>query len=534
MKFYDLNDFEKDKLIDADICIVGSGPAGLTIAGEFANSGKKVWVLESGGLDIEAPTQSLYKYENVGVPRCIDQSLTRVRCYGGTSALWSGRVAPFGDIDFEKRDWVDNSGWPILKSDMEPYFERAGDILGLGDNCYNSSLWKQFGVENPTTKLNFDYLKSEFWQFSKSHNLTGEPTRFAKDFNPDYSDNINILLHANVLRVNVDQESRSIESVNISTLGGNIGTVKAKTIILCCGGVENARILLSSNHQYTKGLGNDNDMVGSCFMDHPYCSVGEFNIKESRKLLDFFGHYWLDDEKGRHVYLHGLSLSRDIQKKEKLLNCSVYLVTDEAIDASWLTAKRLIMSIKGRKFNTQIIKDFFQVVMQLDKILDGLFRRYIKNRPPILESNKIVLGCNVEQLPDMNSKITLSDKKDALGMPLARIDWKISNKERHTVIRMAEIINSQFESLGLPSLNKAKWLNNVNNWHSNFFDSAHHMGSTRMNKEPTKGVVDDNCKVHGIKGLYIGGGSIFPTAGTANPTLMIVSLALRLSDHLKS
>jgi len=549
MRFHDLRDFDDDQLIEADICIIGSGPAGLSMAGEFANTDVKVWVIESGGHEVEPATQKLYNYENIGVPRCISQDLIRIRRYGGTSALWTGRVAPFDEIDFRKRDWIDYSGWPVSKNELEPYFERAGDILGLGPNRYDDRLWKHFNTAKPEPDLSRENLKSEFWQFSKSRTVDGEPTRFATDFDPPNSDNINILLHANLTQINMTdgdsrgngtEEADSVESVSISTLEGMKALIRAKTVILSCGGVENARLLLASNRQHPSGLGNQHDMVGRFFMDHPYCELGEFSFKQCRKLLNRFSHFWLDNEKGRNVYLHGLSLSREVQEKEQLLNCAVYLVTGKEIDASWLTAKRLLMSIKGGKFNIDLIKDFFRVIFQLDKVIDGFFRRYVKNRPPIMESNRVALGCNVEQLPDPDSRITLSERRDVLGMPMVRIDWQISEKERQTVIRMAELINQELPAIGLPPLDVVKWLKNSENrkddigWKANFFDNAHHMGSTRMSADPMEGVVDANCKVHGINGLYIAGSSVFPTAGTANPMVMIVSLALRLADHLKS
>ncbi|TAH13116.1 MAG: GMC family oxidoreductase [Curvibacter sp.] len=533
MQFHDLRELDNNDVIKADVCIIGSGPAGLSIAGEYANTGKSVWVIESGGRGIDAPTQKLYQYENVGAQRCLNQDLIRIRAYGGTSALWSGRVAPFREIDFAKRDWVDYSGWPITREDLNPYLKRAGEILGLGPNQYDDSLWSQFKMEKPRPCFNEENLRSEFWQFSRSKQIKKQPTRFAEDFNPQPSANLNILLYANVTHINTDDEGRQIESVSVTTLEGVQAMIKSTLVVVCCGGVENARLLLASNKQHSRGLGNHNDMVGRFFMDHPYCELGEFSVAHSRELVDRFSHFWLDDDSGRHVYLHGLTLGKEIQEKEQLLNCAVYLVQDADIDSSWLTAKRLVMALKARKFNMDVAKDAGRLLLGLDKILDGFFRRYFKNRPPILKSNRIALGCNVEQLPDHNSRITLSDKLDAIGMPLARIDWKISERERDTVNRMIEIINLELPAIGLPAMKPVKWLDNEK-WRDNFFDVAHHMGSTRMSSDPRQGVVDENCKVYDVKGLYIAGGSVFPTAGTANPTLMIVSMALRLADHLKS
>src|SRR3982074_2560463 len=125
MKVFDLNQVEDNSLMESDLCIVGSGPAGLSIANEFAQTRIDVLVLESGGLEDEADTQTLYDIESVGAPRSIIQDELRRRILGGTSHIWTGRCAPFADIDFEERSWVAHSGWPLTRKQLEPYIERA-------------------------------------------------------------------------------------------------------------------------------------------------------------------------------------------------------------------------------------------------------------------------------------------------------------------------------------------------------------------------------------------------------------------------
>lgn len=533
MKFHDLQTSDLSEDIDADICIVGAGPAGLSIAGEFAGTGKNVWIIESGGLTIESTTQTLYDYENIGVQRCIDQSLIRVRAYGGTSQLWSGRVAPYDEMDFAKRDWIPYSGWPITRDELNPYFERAGQVLGLGPNIYDDRLWERFNTATPKPDIDPNTLRSQFWQFSRSQANKEEPVRFHSDFNPPDSDNLSVLLHANVLHINLDRTESFAESLDISTLGGRRIRVRTNIIILCCGGIENARLMLSSSRQKPMGLGNQNDMVGRFFMEHGFCEIGEFDASESKRLIDRFGHYWVDDNIGKAVYLHGLSLGFEAQRHEKLLNCTVYLVPDSEIDAPWHALKRAYASIIRGRIDKGIPGDLWKSFRGIDRIIEGLARRLFLKRPPIFMSKRVALGCNVEQLPDPDSRVTLSHQKDSLGVPRARVSWKISEKERETVARMAELIGRELTSIGLPKMRPSQWINGETNWRLNFFDSAHHMGTTRMSSCEKEGVVDANCKVHGIEGLYVAGSSVFPTAGTANPMLMIVALAIRLADHLR-
>jgi len=540
MNFHNLRDFEENQIIEADICIIGSGPAGLSIAGEFASTDQRVWVIESGGHGTDAKTQKLYQYENVGVQRCESQDFTRIRSYGGTSALWAGRLASYDEMDFKERDWVDYSGWPVSKEELSLYFDRAGEILNLGPHIYDEGLWDILKAAKPEPELNKKFLISHFWQFARSRKVDGEPTRCAKDFTTTHSDNIDILLFANLVHINTESTGDADSpdkgtSIDITTLEGKKAKVTATIFILCCGGVENARLLLASNKILKHGVGNQNDMVGRFFTDHPYCDLGLYDVKKSRALLDRFSHFWIDDEKGRHVYLHGLMLARELQKDEKLLNCTAYLVHDYDVDSSLLRAKRAVMSLKSGKINLNLFKDILSVKIDTHRIIDLLIRRYFKNRPPIISTNRLALGCNVEQKPDPESRVMLSEKKvDMLGMPLAKIDWKMSDEELHTIKRVTELIDGELTKIGMPKLKVVSWLkNNDKNWRDNFFDSSHHMGSTRMSDDPKLGVVDRNLKVHGVQGLYVAGSSIFPTAGTANPMLMIVSFSIRLADHLK-
>jgi choline dehydrogenase-like flavoprotein len=141
----------------------------------------------------------------------------------------------------------------------------------------------------------------------------------------------------------------------------------------------------------------------------------------------------------------------------------------------------------------------------------------------------------MEQIPDPESRLTLSeDKKDALGMPLSKIDWKISETERRTAKRMTQLVCEELDNLGLPAPKVTPWLDDHSAWMSNCVEKAHPTGTTRMSDNPKQGVVDRNCQVHEVQGLFVSGSSVFPTSGAANPTLMIVSSALRLANWLKS
>ena len=166
-------------------------------------------------------------------------------------------------------------------------------------------------------------------------------------------------------------------------------------------------------------------------------------------------------------------------------------------------------------------------------MLSNAYRRVARRQKPIRRTDELLLYCLVEQTPDPSSRVSLAEQTDALGMPLLRIDWRIGDLERRSVMRLNELIGLELRRAGFRGhLRNNHWLQDMN-WRSQFIDRAHPSGTTRMSDSPKQGVVDRNCKVHEVEGLFIAGSSVFPTAGHANPTLMIVALAIRLADWLK-
>ncbi len=534
MNFFDLEHFEDESLIETDICIVGSGPVGLSIAKEFSETNVDILVLESGGFEGESKTQALYNIESVGDPRCIDQENIRRRIWGGSSHIWTGRCAPFEDIDFDHRPWIKYSGWPLTRQDLDPYLERAGRYLGLGPYCYDETLWEKFQVKPPIPSLDNQFLEQIFWQFSKSSQAPNSSVDFGRDLEFPKSPNINALLHANVTHINTNPEASKFESVEVRTLGNKRCLVRAKILVLGCGGIENARLLLASNRTVPQGLGNQNDLVGRFLMDHTLCVLGQFNSEDAKHVKARFGHYWLDDEEGRHVYLHGMSLSEKVQRSERLVRCHVF-IEDYDIPASspWLAMHRLKSELGLRKLNKNTLQDLKLLSSNAGEVIQGLHRRISKHRPQLVKAGRTELHCMLEQIPDPSSRITLSsDKNDSLGMPLSKIDWQINEIEKQTALKMMQLICQEFPKINLPIPVLSPVLQEEN-WRHLFTEKAHPTGTTRLSKNPKEGVVDTNLQVHGVAGLFVAGSSVFPTAGAANPTLMIVALAIRLSDWLK-
>jgi hypothetical protein len=268
-------------------------------------------------------------------------------------------------------------------------------------------------------------------------------------------------------------------------------------------------------------------------MDHTTVALASFPPSRSYDLRARFGHYWLDDARGRHVYLHGVGLSEKAQAADRLLNCHAYFEDIGHVDNDpWDALKRLKSSVRSRRVS---LADARLVLAHAGEIGKGLYRRRFQHRPQLPPVKRVEIQLMLEQMPDPESRVTLSEaKRDALGMPISRIHWKISDTERLTANRMARAIGQEFKILRLPLPEGLSQWQDTSDWASGWIERAHPSGTTRMSNNPNEGVVDANCQVHGVRGLFVAGSSVFPTSGAANPTLMIVATALRLADHLKA
>lgn len=532
MSLLDLREFVSEAPLESDLCIIGSGPAGITIAQEFANTPIKVLVLESGGNTEEIGTQALYDIESVGVPRVMEQHKVRNRILGGSSHTWYGRCAPLEPIDYEIRDWVPYSGWPITHKDLHEYELRASEILGLGSHEYGEALRSRLNL-SPKQSLKPELLRDQFWQYSKVSEADRQVPQFGQHRLPQNAANIDILLHANVTHLSTNGDGTRVESVDVSTLEGKQIQVRAKCFVLCCGGIENSRLLLASNRQRSSGLGNEHDLVGRFLMDHPGTVIGDFkNLRDIYKVSQCFGDRWYYNEQGKQVYDHGIALSAEVQEKEGLLNCAAFLQPVEDKGNPWSAIKAARDSLKGHSApDASLVGGIQATLAHPRRFVKGLARQLVDKRPPVQAS---CLYCLVEQQPNPSSRVTLADQKDRLGMPISRINWQISQQEVATVERLGELIAAEFERIGLPQPVLHKHDHASESLRLTFSDRAHPTGTTRMSATPSSGVVDHNCKLHTVDGLYVAGTSVFPTSSHVNPTFDIIALAIRLADHIKT
>ena len=534
--------------IETDVCIVGSGTAGLTLAKEFIDQKFRVCILESGGLKPDRETQELYQGENVGHPYYSLDS-ARARYFGGTTNRWhipigddcSGvRMRPLDAIDFEKRNWVPFSGWPFDKSHLDPYYDRAQEICKITPATYDVTGWED-PKTTPSLPFNRDRVKTVIFKFGSRHPFLDDYAAAVAQ-----AQNITTYLYSNVIEIETDDTARTVTRLRVVCLEGNKFWVKPNRIILAAGAIEIPRLLISSNRTQKAGLGNQHDLVGRFFMEHPHFSSGFF-VPFAPEIFEFTYLYNHIHKVNGVPIIGKLSLSEEVLRQEKLLNYVVEFSPRIALKTSLnkflypriesesvRSYKALRLAIKQRKLPEDLGSHLGNIFSDLDDFTVTAYRNIKKRVLRALDKRRIRLfrlDNMTEQAPNPESRVMLGSERDSLGQRRVRLDWRLSDFDLESFIKSQEVVDQELRRAGLGRL-YVKPIDEIPP--GQITGGWHHMGTTRMNTDPKYGVVDQNCRVHSISNLFIAGPSVFPTSGYANPSLTIIALALRLADHIKS
>jgi choline dehydrogenase-like flavoprotein len=514
----DIRALENGSVLDADLCIVGAGAAGITMALQLINSPLKVLLLEGGGFEREQVMQDLYRGEIVGQPYYPLES-ARLHYFGGTTGHWAGWCATYDSIDFETRPWVRYSGWPIERADLDPFYARAQPLLDIGPYDYDAASWSRRDTTITPLGLDPDKVWTKMWQFSP-------PTRFGTKYRSAIvnAPNVHLFTHANVVEVEANDALSAVDGVRIRTLDGKEYRARAKTYVLACCSMQNARLLLASNRKANTGLGNANDLVGRFFMEHLEIPSGELvlaNPKSARMKM----YAW---ESGVTKARGELSLSPELQREHRILNGTASLepgTLGEPVKSTFQSIPPDLLAAEEKwEAGGKVGPSPFSSLSSTAPVSAG------PPEPPRF----FHLMTRQEQSPNPNSRVTLATEKDRLGMPRVKFNWQLSPLDKRSIRTFYQLLGQEMGRAGVGRIQLRDWLlSDDKTWPSFVSGGWHHMGTTRMHTDPKQGVVDPNCRVHGLANLYIGGAAVYPTAGSANPTLTLVALALRLADHLK-
>jgi choline dehydrogenase-like flavoprotein len=517
----DVEDLPDGSTIESDVCIIGAGAAGIAIGRELAGSGLDVCILESGGLELEAETQALSQGDAAGVPY-FGLAETRYRILGGSTLRWGARGAPFQEIDFQQRSWVSGSGWPIALDSLAPYYRRAESLIGMDtDLFYDGRIWDHFG--GPPLKLELGELRFCAFQFGKT-------LLFGHDYRSDLqaASNVHVYLHANATALCATPAADRVESVEVRTLTGRRYSVRAKRFVLAAGGIENPRLLLASNQTTPQGLCNEHDLVGRFFMEHPTASVGIVKSDRADDVLQVFSPGSI---RGRLVET-GLSLEPDFQCANECLNAVASVRPNLGKDGTE-ALRRISWDLKHRRRPAQLAHRLGTAISDPIGVTRNIVG-HLQGKPIRQNVQSLRLEVRAEQEPNAESRVILSDAVDALGARRARLEWRLTERDRATFRVTAKAAANELRALRLGSLVTAGWVESADQrWPDDLVGGHHHMGTTRMSSDSTSGVVDEYCRAHSAENLFIAGSSVFPTTGFVNPTPTLIALAIRLADHLK-
>lgn len=500
----DAKTIDNGSVIEGDICIIGAGAAGISMALEWIHTPYKVILLEGGGFDYDDQVQELYAGKTTG-QHYYPLKSARLHYFGGTTNHWAGFCSPFDEIDFIKRDWVPHSGWPITRKDLDPFYARAQKDPELGPYEYGLAYWQK---QDPgMVPLPFDekIIWNKIWQFSP-------PTRFGEKYRDDIlkAKNIHLYTYANVTDIRANDAVSSITEVIVKNHAGKTHTVKAKHFVLACCSIQNARLLLAANSQAPKGLGNDNDNVGRYFMEHLEIKSANLYLTKPDPLKLYMASFGVTKARAE------LAITKEKQEEYKILNGTVSFTP-----AEFARNMKPMIDIWKEEDPRQ----------SLDSLLSA-FGKAAQTKP----GNKVFeLFTRIEQAPNPDSRVTLDTEKDSLGVPRAMLHWELTPFEKRSIRKIYELMGQQAGIAGIGRVQLMEYLEDENDhsWPSFTGGGWHHMGTTRMSEDPKNGVTDSNCKVHGISNLYTAGASNYVTAAAPNPTLTVIALTLRLSDHLK-
>jgi choline dehydrogenase-like flavoprotein len=520
--------------LQADVAVVGAGPAGITIADELAAAGLRVAILESGGLAPDESSLSLTDGFSVGYPYYPLRDM-HVRAFGGNSHVWSPfgvRSRPLDPIDFEQRDAVAYSGWPFPASELDDYYARACKTMGLKPSFQAASWAPPTQVQAPLPlDTSAARAYSTVFQFADRQTFT---RRY--DALRNHSD-VRLLLRATVLRVLAGEDGHDPDTVTgLAVRGGGADgpeiRVRARIYVLAAGGIGNPRLLLASADRHPRGMGNEHDLVGRFFQDHLGIRSGLL-VPHDPATLEGIGFYLRHSgaEGSDAPWMGMLAPTPEAVRRHGLLNSSWYVIPQTRPLVSDV-AHSLAALQRARTFKPRpphLGRHVAKVLTDPRQAIAVLRRR--REKSGSREAEILQLKVMAEQAPNPDSRVTLAPDRDALGVPRARLDWRLSEQDTDSIRRTQELLDIEMRRAGIGRvLGRLDDASIPEVLHGN----EHQLGTTRMHNAPRRGVVDADGRVHSMRNLFVAGGSVFPSSGYANPTLTVVALAIRLTTHIQA
>ncbi|MCZ6596249.1 MAG: GMC family oxidoreductase [Planctomycetota bacterium] len=526
-----------------DLCLVGSGPAGMTVANELKDAGLRICVLESGERKRTRRGDRLREVRSEGIHI---KDYSRERVLGGASSTWSGLSSPLDEADMHARPFLRDAAWPFTRAELLPFYDEAAERYRFPPLAF-------FGAEGFGALRGEGTIEPEWSRLDEKVFLAAsDPQHFGREHRAAFDvEGVDLILDATVVRLELEEGTSRVALAVVRTSSGREVRVRARAFVVGTGGIENARLLLNS------GLGNEHDQVGRYLMNHPKNYHGILHLERPvEELPYYFGCLY-------HGYAGyaGLRLNEAELDERGLLNSYVRFEPlfpwsdNQGIEALVLLVKRSRFFMtrwkKGREDEVIELRDYsetgddsdfqnerksalewlglvLKIVINSPRVAQYLFFRLSRAKPKI---RRVRLRNFMEMEPDPENRVVLSDERDEYGQPVPLVRHRCTELDKRSLVVLHEVLVEEFERAGLGRLETD--LDADGPWPIDQ-DASHHMGTTRMGRDPRTSVVDPDCRVHGVENLYIAGSSVFPRSGCANPTFTLVALAIRLARHLRA
>lgn len=457
------------------VVVIGAGPAGITLARRLASSNVPCALLDAGGEEYSQDTQDVYQGKTIGDPY-FDLEAARLRYLGGTSGHWAGWCRFLDAHDFEKRDWIPNSGWPIDRNAIEPFFEAARDVLGL------RKFEPDEGISNDINWI--DLIRSE-------------PVRFGEKYRDELAKSDSICVVLNTYATDFEADDKQVTAANVVSNRKPSGHISAPYFVAATGGIENSRLLLWSNEKSGDPVVPNATSLGRYWMEHPEFTVGDALILRP----EAYPH----ESDGVAFF----APTQHAMKKNEIMNFHAVIRPLEYSSTK------------------QMVSDLMCAMPDTSEWLVGLTGKSLN-----CYGNRVSMAW--EQSPEFDNRVALSaTDKDFAGVPRVELHWRKGNLDRKTMSEGARLFGTTLALKDIGRMRLDEWVRDAKDYpEDGEIGGYHHMGGTRMSSDPNTGVVDANCRVHGMSNLYVAGSSIFTTSGYANPTASIVAFSERLGVHL--
>ncbi|HET6142068.1 MAG TPA: GMC oxidoreductase [Candidatus Acidoferrales bacterium] len=500
--------------------IIGSGAVGLYAGSELAKRGRRVLVIESGGAHLGG--FAVESHASVGVPHD-GISVGRSRSLGGTTNLWGGQLVEFQPVDFNGRDWLPGSAWPVKYEEIAPFYAKAYQNLGLPPETHSDDgVWKSVSATRPAIGEDFEVFLTRWLKIPS----------FAIIFGKQYESSESFSVLTGYTAIGFEASGERITCVRVVDAAGKHHTISGGTFILAAGTIENSRLLLSAAADDSWPCPwRKNQNIGKYFLDHLGCRAATVKPVDSRKFFDTFSTIW----RGGQKYQPKFRLRNEILVRDPILNVQGLFGFESSVSENLVYLKQFVKAaIYSRKIDN--LRDVLKNVSACSKYLVPLMWRYVRDHRVFVPSaSKISLLIQAEQAPIAESCIRLDRSvKDAYGLPRAILDWRLGGNEQTSIAEFTRRADMALQRASLATLEIDSALQAMDPRFVNTAkDTYHQAGGTVMGDSESDGVVDRNLKVFGTQNFYVGGASTFRTVSNANTTFTALAFTTRLIEHLR-